>query len=202
VGKGGNEDYSTFAEATALEESEAESAAQEDAPVREILEWEYLAEKGTSEEALGSPPTPPPQQFKTRRVVFKTTKLKLLKAIALELNASGYGTKQVIFNRLQDLPTVKKISDDEFKYPVPVLVGSLQKVKETWVCLDPEDVPPVAGIDMATGAAHGFFGPTNKENAVGATRTNFLTSEKIVRPEFGPKRLLKKRMADGKEPPP
>jgi hypothetical protein len=77
----------------------------------------------------------------------------------------------------------------------------LQKVKETWVRLDPEDVPPVAGIDMATGAAHGFFWPTNKENAVGATRTNFLTSEKIVRPEFGPKRPSKKRMADGKEPP-
>ena len=40
--------------------------------------------------------------------MFKTTKLKLLKASALELNASGYGMKELIFNRLQDLPTVKK----------------------------------------------------------------------------------------------
>ena len=192
-----------FAEATALEEVKAEETVQEDAPVREIVEWECLAENGDDEALMNL--APPPQPFETRRVVFKTTILKSLKAIALVLKASGYGTKQVIFNRLRDLPTVDKISDEEFEYRHPVKVGAdgvvLNKM-ETWVLLDPEVVPPVAGIDMATGASRGFFGPTNKENAVGGTRSNFLTSEKIERPDFRPKRPSKKRMADGTEPPP
>ncbi len=50
----------TFAEATTLEEAKAEAVAQEDAPVREILEWEFLAEKGDSNKALGILPAPPP----------------------------------------------------------------------------------------------------------------------------------------------
>jgi hypothetical protein len=37
----------TFAKATALEESEAEVAAQEDVLVREIVEWESLQGMGT-----------------------------------------------------------------------------------------------------------------------------------------------------------
>ncbi len=89
------------------------------------------------------------------------------------LKASGYGAKQVIFNRLRDLPIVDKISDEEFKYRHPIEVdadGVVLNKMETWVLLDPEVVPPVAGIDMATGASRGFFGPTNKENAVGGTR--------------------------------
>ena len=79
------------------------------------------------------------------------------------LGASGYGTKQAIFNRLRDLPTVDKISDKEFEYRHPVEVGAhgvVQNKMETWVLLDPEVVPPVVGIDMATGASRGFFGPT------------------------------------------
>jgi hypothetical protein len=56
---------------------------------------------------------------------------------------------------------------------------------------------------MGTGAQSGIFGPTNKENAVGGTRSNFLTSsdEQIQRPKFGPKRE-KKRKAEEAEPPP
>ena len=54
---------------------------------------------------------PPPQPFETRRVVFKTNNLKSLKAIALVLKALGYGTKLV-----RDLPTVDKISHEEFEY--------------------------------------------------------------------------------------
>ena len=104
------------------------------------------------------------------------------------------------------MPTVDKISDEEFEYRHPVEVGAngvIQNKMETWVLLDPEVLPPVAGIDMATGALHGFFGPTNKENAVVGERTNFLTSEseKIIRPEFGPKQPSKKRTADGQEIP-
>ncbi len=88
----------TFAKATALEESEAEAVAQEDAPVREIVEWEFLAGNGDDEALMNS--APPPQPFETRRVVFKTTNLKLLKVIVLVLKAPGYGTKQAICNRL------------------------------------------------------------------------------------------------------
>ena len=103
----------TFAEATALEEVKAEETV-EDAPVREIDEWEFLAENGDDEALVNL--APPPQPFETRRVVFKTTNLKSLTAIVSVLKASGYGTKQVIFNRLRDLPTVDKISDEEFEY--------------------------------------------------------------------------------------
>jgi hypothetical protein len=48
----------------------------------------------------------------------------------------------------------------------------------------PEEVPPVPGVNMGTGAQEGYFGTTNKENAVGSKRSNFLINEKIVRPEF------------------
>jgi len=56
----------------------------------------------------------------------------------------------------------------------------------TWLLLTPQPVPPVPGIDMSTGAQSGFYGPTNKENAVGGVRENFLTQdgERIERPTF------------------
>jgi hypothetical protein len=59
-----------------------------------------------------------------------------------------------------------------------------------WVVLTLEPVPPVANIDMATGAERGFFGPTNPNNSVGATRSNFcmLVGDRISSPEFGPKK--------------
>ena len=41
---------------------------------------------------------------------------------------------------------------------------------------------------MATGAQVGLYGPTNKENAVGGKRSNILTKEKIVQPNFVPKK--------------
>ncbi len=60
----------------------------------------------------------------------------------------------------------------------------------TWVTLTPEVVPDVPGIDMQTGAEYGFFGPTNPNNAAGATRSNFCTlfGGSIPRPTFGPKK--------------
>jgi len=62
------------------------------------------------------------------------------------------------------------------------------------------DVPTVDGIDMKTGTEKGFYGPTNKENAVGAKRTHFMMTEKIKRPKFEPKKPPKKRKAG--DPPP
>ena len=57
---------------------------------------------------------------------------------------------------------------------------------------------------MGTGAQSGFFGPTNKENAVCGTRSNFLTlsDERIQRPKFGPKREKKRKAGEAEPPPP
>lgn len=56
--------------------------------------------------------------------------------------------------------------------------------------LTKEVVSPIKGIDMATGVQIGFFGPTNKENAVGVTRSNFLMplEDRIPWPVFCPKK--------------
>ena len=191
-------------------DAEEEAALQKDAAIREIYEWELIAGGEDDEEGLANPTDAAPpnaQPFEIRKVVFKATVLKSLKAIALVLKTSQYGTKQVLFNRLRDLPAVQKISDDEFHYHHPLEVGAdgVARVERTpaWVLLTPTDLPPVEGVNLATGASDGFFGPTNKENAVGGKRTNFLTSEseKIIRPEFGPKQPSKKRTADGQELP-
>jgi hypothetical protein len=134
----------TFADATALEEGKMEAAAQEDAaPVREIgkYDFEFLADGGFDAE---NPAPPPEQQYKSRRVEFKASNLKLLKAIALVLSVSGTGTKRVIFNRCRDSPTgVEKISDDVFEYrhPVEVDADGVRQRMETWVVLDPQGGP-------------------------------------------------------------
>ena len=82
-------------------DAEEEAALQEDAAIREIYEWELIA-GGEDDEGLANPTDAAPpnaQPFEIRKVVFKTTVLKSLKAIALVLQTSQYGTKQVIFNR-------------------------------------------------------------------------------------------------------
>jgi hypothetical protein len=57
----------------------------------------------------------------------------------------------------------------------------------------PEVLSLVPGVNMETEAQDGFYGPTNKENAVGGTRSNFLTKEEIVRPPFVNKGQGKKK---------
>ncbi len=66
------------------------------------------------------------------------------------------------------------------------------KKKEAWIVLTPKVVPSIPGVNLATGAQVGFYGPTNRENAVGGTQSNFLTKEKIVRPCFVKKGAKKK----------
>ncbi len=63
-------------------------------------------------------------------------------------------------------------------------------------------VPAVEDIDMATNAEERIFAPTNKENAFGGMRANFLTAENLVQPEFGPKKIIKKQMVDDLTAPP
>ena len=62
----------------------------------------------------------------------------------------------------------------------------------------------VDGVDMRTGAQSGFFGPTNKENAVGGMHSNFLTlpDKRIQRLKFEPKREKKRKDPEAEPPPP
>ncbi len=116
------------------------------------------------------------------------TSVAALKEIAKMLNLSGGAQKkEVLFNRIRDSPHVTKISKTEFEYHHPKTGASAGGKKiPTWILLTPKEVPSVDGVDMGTGAQSGFFGPTNKENAVGGMRSNFLTSpdEQIQRPKF------------------
>jgi hypothetical protein len=124
--------------------------------------------------------------------------------VALFNLASSAPKREVLFNCIRDSPHVTKVSDTEFEYPRPkTATATVSGVKiPTWILLTPEEVPRVAGINMGTGALLGFFGPTNRENAVGATRSNFLTSpeDRVKRPTFGPKKQTKKRTADDDPP--
>jgi hypothetical protein len=123
--------------------------------------------------------------------VLPTTNVKTLKAIAIMFKLSMHGKKQLLFNRIRDSSEVMKVSDDEFEYCHALVVGA--KVP-TWVILTPEVVPPVDGINMGTCTSIGFFGPTNKENAVGGKRSIFLTSEPVERPKFEPKKPKKRKV--------
>jgi hypothetical protein len=118
--------------------------------------------------------------------------LKSLKTIAMELKLSGTLTKRLLFNRIRDSGhiDVAKLGDDEFE--LRRVVDPAGKKKEAWMVLTPKVVPPIPGVNLATGAQVGFYGPTNRENAVGGTRSNFLTKEKTVRPHFVKKGVKKK----------
>ena len=173
----------------------------DDGPMKEIHEFMLIAGRGVDGEEEGNadgaaevePTTTTAVEYETRRVVLQTTNVKMLKAIAVMVNVSTNGKKQLLFNRIRDSSAVTKVSEDEFEYRHASVVGA--KVP-TWIILTPEAVPSVDGIDMGTGAQKGFFGPTNKENAVGGTRANFLTSEHVERPMFERKKPKKRRKAD------
>jgi hypothetical protein len=106
------------------------------------------------------------------------TSVAALKEIAMMFNLSGGAQKmEVLFNWIRDSPHVTKISETEFEYRRPKTGASAGGKKiPMWILLTPEEVPSVDGVDMGTGAQISFFGPTNKENAVSGTRSNFLTS--------------------------
>ena len=195
-------------------QTEAEDALEDlfadDGPMKEIHEFMLIAGRGVDGEEGGNnadgaaevDPMTTAVEYETRRVVLQTTNVKTLKAIALMVSVSTNGKKQLIFNRIRDSSAVTKVSEDEFEYRHASVVGA--KVP-TWIILTPEAVPPVDGIDMGTGAQKGFFGPTNKENAVGGTRANFLTSEHVERPMFERKKPKKRRKdddANNPNPPP
>ncbi len=169
------------------------------APVKEVQEFMLMDddEEGNADGEVPCPLAALPE-FKMRQVSVKKTNIKSLKEIVMMLNLAMTGKKEVLFNRIHESPHVTKLSADEFEYRHAKVAG--QKIL-TWVLLTPKGVPYVDGIDMGTGAEKGFFGPTNKENAVGGKRLNFMMGEKVNQPMFGPKKPGKKRKETDSQPP-
>jgi hypothetical protein len=127
-------------------------------------------------------PPPPAAEFKTIQINYgdKSMSGKIFADITNESGISPLGTKMKVFDRLQDLEHMVRINGNSFEYCCKVVVV---ETVPTWIILNPEPVPEVEGMDMATGAQKGFFGQTNKENAVRGVRHNILTceSERIKR---------------------
>ena len=137
---------------------------------------------------------PPPPQFEKLRIPYQNTTHKALLDIAIKLNIPQSGSKRKLFNRICDLGNgrIDKIYVNSFDYYREIVKG--EKIP-TWLILPPQPVPHIPGIDMEKGAQSGFFSPTNKENAVGGVRQNFLTDsgDRIERPKFAPKKRCGKK---------
>jgi hypothetical protein len=135
----------------------------------------------------------------------RSTGVAVLKGIAMLFNLlPNAPKKEVLFNCIIDSSHMTKISDTPFTHH-QVKTNESGRVKiPTWILLTPNKVFLVDGVDIGTGAPRGFFGPTNQENAVGATCTYSLTSmdERIQRPKFGPKREKKRKAGDNDPAPP
>jgi hypothetical protein len=160
-------------------------------PVAEVDEWMELAGESLSNDAAAAAGGEGLRDD-TVKVSFASSTLKSLKAIAMELKLSGTLTKQLLFNHIRDSGhvDVAKLGDNEFE--LRRVVDPAGQKKEAWIVLTPKVLPPIPGVNLATGAQVGFYGPTNRENAVGGTQSNFLTKEKIVRPCFVKKGMKKK----------
>jgi len=174
---------------------DSDDISEDDGPVNEVEEFMLIAGGGEEDDdnVIGNLPRAEPEFEMVRAALNRGTSVAALKEIAKMFNLSGNAQKkEILFNRIRDSPHVTKISETEFEYRRPKTGGASTGGENipTWILLTPEEVPSVDGVDMGTGAQSGFFGPTNKENAVGGTRSNFLTSpdERIQRPKFGPKR--------------
>jgi hypothetical protein len=90
-------------------------------------------------------------------------------------------------------------SETSFQYQKVRVSGATASNDPYWLVLNPEIPPRLPGIDMATGAEVGFFGPTNTNNIAGAQKHNFLThpSETIKCPDFASGDPLRVARDDG-----
>ena len=152
-----------------------------DGPVNEVPEWTTL----TNNSEMGNPNdevAAPVQVVETRNIVLQKTNMKTLKSITLLFSVSPNENK-AFSDCIWDSPHATKVSDNSFDHLHTMAAG--ERVP-TWIILDGEEVPVVAGIDMNTGSEKGFFGPTNKKNAIGGKRTNFSTAAPVERPQFLP----------------
>jgi hypothetical protein len=93
--------------------------------------------------------------------------------------------KHALFDRIATLGSgVERVDENTFKYSRPAVEREMGDVGEVirpplWVELQGQLVTPVDGIDMATGASFGLYGPMNQENATGGVRHNYLIGETI-----------------------
>ncbi len=160
--------------------------------MNKMNEWEFLAERN-ADDIEDDRPTPP--QFETVRIIYQKTTAKALAEIAIKLNITQKEGKRKLFDKIREYGSgrIDKVDDDAFNYRREIVKG--EKIP-TWILLTPEPVPAVPGIDMGTGPQLGFFGPTNKENAVGGVRQNFLVNggKRIERQKFEPKKKGRKKM--------
>jgi hypothetical protein len=185
---------------------DADDISEDDGPVNEVEEFMLMA--GEDNEEAGDMIQPPLPEFETIQVALnRGTSVAALKEIAAYLNLSGgVLKKEILFNWIHDSPWVTKISKTEFEYHQRLKMGGSVRQQKipTWILFTPKDIHMVGGINMGTGVQRGFFGPTNKENSVGAKRSNFLTSDdkRLQRPKFGPKQEKKRKAADDEPPPP
>ena len=105
--------------------------ALEDAPVKDLEEWELIVGE---EEETADKVAAPQQEFETSTIQIKKTNMKSRKAIALMLNLAVNGKKEVLFNRIRDSPyAIKVINDQEFEYRHPKVAG--EKIP-TWILLN------------------------------------------------------------------
>ncbi len=115
-------------------------------------------------------------QYENVIVSFRTMAAKKLVEIAKELGMQYMGSKKVLWDQIIKLGHLHIV---RFTHDGQSFILQQKKAAEgsvpTWVTLMPEVVSDVLGIDMQTGAEHGFFGPTNPNNAAGATCSNFCT---------------------------
>ncbi len=82
-------------------------------------------------------------------------------------------TKRLLFNRIRDSGHVDVVKLGDNKFKLCRVVDPAGKKKEAWMVLTPEVVPPIPGVNLATGAQVGFYGPTNRDNAVGGDTIQF-----------------------------
>ena len=180
---------------------------EDNGPVNEVEEFMLIAGGGEDgEDVIDNLPPAEPEFEMVRATLDRETSVAALKEIAKMFSLPvGAQKKELIFNPIRDSPHMTKISKTEFEYRCPKMGAASAGGKKipTWILLTPKEVPSVDGVDMGTGAQSGFFGPTNKENAVGGKRSNFLTlsDEQILRPKFGPKREKKRKAGEAKPPP-
>ena len=181
-----------------LEEEDANNA--DDIICREITEMDRQLMLLEQEEAQGGAPEgggveEAITEYDTITVTVKTYTAAELKEVAKRVNVAVSGNKSDLFTRIRNSGSnfvVKGDSDESFQYKAEKVpsndaeVGAAAADAPYWVVLNPEVPTPIPGMDMATGAETGFFGPTNTNNIAGAVRHNFLThpSEALPRPAF------------------
>ena len=137
-------------------------------------EWEELAVADYEDDCEGG------VQYETIEVTCSPKyTVAALKDICRDLKLSCSGKKVDLFDRCRDSEheRVTMKSKEMFQYKrLREAEGNLPK----WLLLTGQVTADIAGIDMGTGAQHGHFGPTNKENAVGPPKREYLMDSCFV----------------------